>query len=208
MGLPRVTDMRGMNYSLMRLLIAVLLVALSLAALQSDSAVVSGLVFTIVLGLLCLAIVGAASRRGRGRVFWLSFAVFGWGYLFAAFGIGSPQSPLRFYNRPELVTSHLLDLYARLRTPYRVGSKVVAQWRGGGYYPGVIRQVKDGQYLVAWDDGDTPLFVSPYQIQGSTDNYQRTGHALFCPLVAWLGALLAVWMFAEREPASAPGPPE
>ena len=197
--------MQGFSFSMRHLLVGVLLVALSLAALQSDSAAVAGLVFTISLALLSLAIVGVASRRGRARVFWLGFAVFGWVYVFTAFGLGGPQGSLRWYNRPELLTSQLLDMYSRLRVPYKykVGAKVVAEWRGGSYFPGTIRQVNAGQFLVAWDDGDTPLWVSSAQIQGNSDTYQKIGHALFCPVIGWIGGLFAMWMFAERETAPA-----
>jgi hypothetical protein len=43
---------------------------------------------------------------------------------------------------------------------FKVGDHVMAVWKSGQKYPGVISQVEGIHFLVRWDDGDTPLWVS------------------------------------------------
>jgi hypothetical protein len=41
-----------------------------------------------------------------------------------------------------------------------VGDHVMAVWRNSQRYPGVVAQVNGDLFLIRWDDGDTPLWVS------------------------------------------------
>ncbi len=47
---------------------------------------------------------------------------------------------------------------------YPAGTHVQAQWGDGFFYGGTIVQFNGAQYLVAWDDGDTPEWVDQYAL--------------------------------------------
>src|SRR5688500_10194300 len=72
--------MQHIHYSVKTVLIATALLAAGFGALESDSALVASLTFSLHLGLLGVATVGACVARGNRRVFWIGFAVFGWVY--------------------------------------------------------------------------------------------------------------------------------
>ena len=205
--------MKHLRFSVTTVLIAVTLLGLAFGALESDSQLVGSLVFTLNLGLLCVAAVGALAALGNRRVFWLGFAVFGWVYSLIAFGwlasatraypayvwLGSGYQQDGYRNaNSTLVTNRLLDLYASLRTPRSVGSRVMADWRGAGYWQATIREVKDGRYRVGWDDGSPEEWLGPNQIQASGRDVDRVGHSVFSPLIGLLGGILCWYMFADR----------
>jgi hypothetical protein len=77
--------MRAVRFSIGGLMGAVVVAALGLTALRADSAIWAGVTLLWTSGVLCLAIVGVVCRRGAERAWWLGFALFGWGYLAAAF---------------------------------------------------------------------------------------------------------------------------
>ncbi len=60
-----------------------------------------------------MAILGVVYRRGAGRAFWLGYALFGWGYM----ALASVTWWDRDANRPELVTTMLLDRLRPLLQP-------------------------------------------------------------------------------------------
>jgi hypothetical protein len=72
----------------------VAVISLALTALRSGSALWAGATFLVTCGVLGLAIVGAACRRGSERAWWLGFALFGWGYLTLVFW--APDSAVRW----------------------------------------------------------------------------------------------------------------
>jgi len=67
------------------MLALVAVAALGCAAMRSGSWLWASVTFTMTLGFLGLAIVGAIYHRGERRAFWLGFATFGWIYLYMAF---------------------------------------------------------------------------------------------------------------------------
>lgn len=164
------------------------------------------------MGLFLLATAGAIISRGGQQRFWIGFAVFGWAYWFLGFDLTlntSRQSYQAYWGypnnstlttQPRLFTSDLLDFGETLQVPRRqVGDKVIAQWRGGGYYPGTIKELQDGQYLVAWDDGSAPSPTPLSGIQGYYAHSRVAGHAVLGSLLALCGGLLAAWLFEPRE---------
>ncbi|MGZ3418898.1 MAG: hypothetical protein ACXWUG_23270 [Polyangiales bacterium] len=42
----------------------------------------------------------------------------------------------------------------------QVGDHVIAHWKNGVMYPGIVTAAADGRVTVRWDDGDTPLSVA------------------------------------------------
>jgi hypothetical protein len=81
----------------------VLAVSVALAALRSGSSIWAGAVFLLACGVLSLAAVGSVFDTGGARVWWLGFAIFGWGYLVMAF-----SNPPFFIDAPYLPTDSLL----------------------------------------------------------------------------------------------------
>ncbi|MCE9525640.1 MAG: hypothetical protein K8R36_06260, partial [Planctomycetales bacterium] len=188
-----------------------------LGALASGSRLASSGVYTLYLGMICLALAGAIIVRGESRPFWIGFAIFGWAYFLLAFETGSSSTPQRGwasvwlsgisysnYNSDtsggsHLITTEIIDFLEDHLTGSRsVGSKVMAQWTSGGYYSGTIQSYDGALYTIAWDDGSTPMAVAPAGIKGYTPYARLSGHSLFGALAGLLGGILAAGLFGPR----------
>jgi hypothetical protein len=208
--------MSRFRFSLSSFLIVVTLFGCGLAAMVSQSRLATSVAFTAFLVLLCVALAGAI-LGGPNRAFWLGLAIFGWTYWFVEFDAGGSSvrpAPTNFRilisqamaSQPSappasagLLTSELMDLLEARITPNRsVGSKVIAQWRGGTYYSGTITEEKDGQYLIVWDDGSAPQWTPPSQIQPSSPNLRIAAHATLGGLFALLGGVLVALLFGGK----------
>jgi hypothetical protein len=202
------------RFSIGTFLVVVTLLACGLGAMASQSRVATSLAYTAYLSLVCVALAGAILPNSH-RPFWLGFAVFGWMYWFAEFdaSVSSPQvaqtQTIRFLSgigyasssqapqqRAGLVTSELMELLeSRMTANRQVGSKVIAQWRGGTYYSGTILEVNDGLYLIDWDDGSADQWTPPSQILPNSPNLRLAGHATFGSLFALLGGVIVAVVF-------------
>jgi hypothetical protein len=69
--------MARLRFSLARLMAIVLLIGVGLAALHSASVLWASVVFTLTVAVLSTAVLGAMARRGRARMTWAGFALFG-----------------------------------------------------------------------------------------------------------------------------------
>ncbi|MGO9467391.1 MAG: hypothetical protein ACLQIB_52230 [Isosphaeraceae bacterium] len=97
--------MRSAQLSLSEFLGVVALCAAGLMCLMFASSPWVSALFSAVLGLLTLALLGVTYRRGERRAFWAGFALFGWTYLTLSSG------PWFIVNlRPDLVTSKLISM--------------------------------------------------------------------------------------------------
>ncbi len=102
--------MRSIRDSIAGLMGLVVVVALALAALKTDSAVWSGSTALATQGILFLCVVGVVCRGEAERPRWLGAALFGWGYLTLAFWLMNDSS--------RLPTLTILDgLWTALRLP-------------------------------------------------------------------------------------------
>ena len=166
---------------------------------------------TLNLALLAVAIVGAICRRGSARTYWVAVAAVGWLYYFAAIAWPAPPEPLLQASypsyvaqpaqdyRPDLLTTKLLNWLESKRTPrLPIGAHVVAQWMGGGYWPGKITDANDTGYQITWDDGSSPTWDTPAQIASSTTPFYQVGHAEFGILLALLAGWLMSSVFREQ----------
>jgi hypothetical protein len=205
------------HFSIGGLLVVVALLGLACAALVAATPLVASAAHTLNLALMSLAVVGAICRRGPARVYWLAAAVVGWVYYFSAIAWPVPPEPPltpqypNYYatqpapeSRPRLLTSKLLDWLESKRTArLSIGTHVVAQWAGGGYWPGRITDANETGYLVAWDDGSSPTWDTPAQIASSITPLYQVGHAVFGVLLA----LLAGWVMSRvfQEPSAQQG---
>jgi cbb3-type cytochrome oxidase subunit 3 len=113
--------MGRLRFSLAKLLAAVLVIAVCLAALAGATDLWAGAAWTLVLVLLFVAIVGVLYSRDGRRAFWCGMAIFGWGYL----ACGLAPNTVR---RPVLTSSVLRYLYpkvSRIEQPTFEGAVVV-----------------------------------------------------------------------------------
>ena len=189
------------------------LVAFGLAATVSQSELAGSAAYTLFLALLCLTIAGAILQPLPARAFWLGFALFGWTYWLVEFESELPTSQqtmlTRFFvggtstpaqsSRPTLVTRHLLSAIAAGMAPNReIGAKVIAQWRGGTYYSGVITEADVDRYLIVWDDGSAPQWTPTTQILPNSPSVLVAGHSLCGGLFALLGGVLSAVLFGGK----------
>jgi hypothetical protein len=196
--------MHRLQFNLVGLFIAFLLLAVSLAAILSGSPMLASAVFTANLLLLSLALVGAF-HPGPRRMFWIGFAVFGSMYTLSAFGLEA--AGLRWYSRPQLITSHFIDLLLQFRTPLYVGAKVEAQWNNGSFYRATIREYNGGLYRVGWDDGSTDSWVASSQIRADPEVSDDIGHAIIAPFFGWIGGWVSALVFGAGRTRPFPSVP-
>jgi hypothetical protein len=209
--------MSRFRFSLTTFLVVVTLVAIGLAAMTSQSPLVTSLAYTAFVVLLCLASVGAFVAAADKRPFWLGFAIFGWTYWFAEFDTSRAQSapqpqvvgsfaffmPSRTATTSpappvSLVTEGLMNwLESQVSARLMVGSKVSAQYRGGAYYSGTITDTSGGQYLIVWDDGSPQQWTPASQILPNSPNLRVAAHATLGGLFALFGGALATIVFGR-----------
>lgn len=206
------------RFSLLHFLIVITLLAMGLGAFASGSRLAASGAYTLYIGLLCLALAGAFIVRGESRPFWIGFAIFGWIYFLLAFETGTESSQrswgsilglsrinMNYYGSeppagPRLLTSEAIDfLEEHLVGSREAGSKVMAQWTSGNYYPATIKSYDGSMYTVAWDDGTTPSPVAPAGIKGYTPYARLSGHSLFGALAGLLGGMLVALLFGTQQ---------
>jgi hypothetical protein len=106
--------MTRLRFSLAQLMAAVIFIGLGFAALRSASPLWASAVFTVTVPVLSAAVLGAMARRGRARMTWAGFALFGWIYLGTTFG---PWASVNGVMTPPYVTRWVLDYWDAKRGP-------------------------------------------------------------------------------------------
>jgi hypothetical protein len=110
--------MTRLRFTLAQLMAAVIFIGLGFAALRSASPLWASAVFTLTVAVLSAAILGAMARRGRARLTWAGFALFGWIYFGTTFG---PWADGNGVKAPPYMTRWVLDYaLARLRNTNRL----------------------------------------------------------------------------------------
>jgi hypothetical protein len=92
--------------SMTGLMAAVLLLAVGFAGLRTASALWASAIFTFTVTLLAAALLGAVASRGRPRIAWLGFSIFGWVYLLTTFWLWPEPNGV---SAPPFLTKALLD---------------------------------------------------------------------------------------------------
>lgn len=212
--------MNRFRFSLGSFLAVVTLLALGLATMSSQSRLAASAALTAYVIMLCVSLAGALMPQAANRPFWIGFAIFGWTYWFVEFDAGAASSqPARVpttsfisgvvvqqppQSNVGLLTQDLINFLETSVTPGRsVGSKVMGQWRGGSYYSGTITEVRDGQYLIVWDDGSAPQWTPPSGILPHSPSLRVAAHATIGGLFALLGGVVVAVLFGGK-PAPAP----
>ena len=101
------------RFSIASMMAAILIIALSFAALRINSVFCGGIILLTTLALLCGAIFMSLAESGPSRLAWIGCAVFGWPCFILGFGpvtnerLGPPRTTAMFeeaipYINPEL----------------------------------------------------------------------------------------------------------
>src|SRR5262249_4779035 len=78
---PGSEPMSRLRFTIAQAMALVLLAGIGFAALRSASVLWASAVFTLTVTVLSAALLAAMARRGRARMTWAGFALFGWIYL-------------------------------------------------------------------------------------------------------------------------------
>ena len=103
------------RFSIASMMAAIVIIALSFAALRINSAFCGGIILLTTLALLCGAIFMSLAESGPSRLAWIGCAVFGWPCFILGFGpvanerLGPPRTTAMFeeaipYFSPELAS--------------------------------------------------------------------------------------------------------
>ena len=103
------------RFSIASMMAAILIIALSFAALRINSVFCGGIILLTTLALLCSAIFMSLAESGPSRLAWIGCAVFGWPCFILGFGpvanerLGPPRTTAMFeeaipYINPELAS--------------------------------------------------------------------------------------------------------
>ncbi len=121
-AIPGLRGLQGFRrqISLRKAMIGTAFFAVGLAAIRYSTYLWLRTINTVVLFYLMFAILAVVQYPKRIRAFWLGFAVFGWGYYYAAFGPweGWPDpdisnTPFQMVS-PDLLSNDLVGLVVRL----------------------------------------------------------------------------------------------
>jgi hypothetical protein len=172
----------------------VVFVTVAFAALRDASDLWASLLFTLAIGLLGVATLGAMICRGRSRAFYAGTSFFGGGYLLLCCGPWPDTS-----TQSRLATSELLDsLYARINPgeprAYTV-MKPVRQTQSMATTYTVMRPVKQTQSKEVTYTVMQPVAAS----RPNRSSFHRIGHSLFALLLALFGGVTAHYFQATRD---------
>jgi hypothetical protein len=163
--------MTRLRFTLAQLIAAVIFIGLGFAALRSASPLWSSAVFTLTVTVLSAAILGAMARRGRARMTWAGFALFGWVYLGTAFG---PWADVNGVTAPPYVTRLGLD-YWHSKLPKPPGAATYSAPAFAS--PAAV-----------------PLVLTPDALQ-----FRRIGHCLAAILFGLVGTVLGRLIAAKDD---------
>lgn len=183
-----------LRFSLRQLMGFVAVVALACAALARPSPLSASIVFTLALGALFVALLGAVGRQGAARVFWIGFAVTGWGYLWVAHWPDeddwSITSPWELQTKGPLLTAKLLraafDTFHPPPPPPQGGGGIFSvppQGSSAADAPLLLGQMGGGMRRTT----PPPLTID---YEATQTAFFRAGHAIWALLLACLGAQL------------------
>jgi hypothetical protein len=188
--------------------------AVGVAAVRFASETWAGVLLLGTLILLGAAVLGVVHRRGARRAWWQGFALFGWGYLFAAFGPWAADAVA-----PHLPTTAALDaLYTKMHPTGDEAQRLSAfVARGGGagtatYAITTAAPSGGGSAPTAGMGSGAPPATFTFRVMLATPTpefFRRVGHCLWALLAAVLGGLIgrAFFATADRREGDSPRPP-
>ena len=105
--------------------------------------------------ILGLAVVVAAGALKVGDIVWAEWTTNGWYH-----GKIDKTCPAGFHVKFDdgdqkcCSTAQIAKDTPPSANAVSVGTKVLAQWQGGKYYPGTVGSISGGNYAINFDDGD------------------------------------------------------
>jgi hypothetical protein len=190
--------MMRLRFNIGTLLAVVVFLAVAFAALREATAPWESGVFTLTVAMLLAGVLLSVHRTGRGRAFWIGFALFGWTYLAAG---------LIPWIEPRLLTTKGLE-FLDSKIPGRAVTFSVTLTANNSGTPsnpvahvlsspirGAVIETKNGP--IAWSALTGKALAGPF---GSPENFVRIGHSLLAPVVALCGG-----QFSRRLFLKAPG---
>jgi hypothetical protein len=145
------------RYKIAPVMVVILYLAIGLGAILNprDARIWESTIYTLTGFLVATATLLAFDRRGRERMKWTGFAVFGWGYLVLGFEAFSPA------KRPDLLTTWVIkelvewlnDMYVgtnRVRDPLRLETSLAVGHSIFALLCGLVG-ARLGSYLAAGD---------------------------------------------------------
>jgi hypothetical protein len=193
--------MKRIRFNIASLVVVILVVGVSFAALKEANDPWDSGIFTVSIGVLLTTVVLGIHRNGAKRAFWIGFALFGWIYL-----------ALTFFPsiEPRLLTTQALA-YLDSKVPGRSPGVFTIRLTGtgSGATGNQVQNVAfsiDGKQLATANQGEVRIWdVASGRLVGgfggTTENFVRIGHSLLTMLTAWFGGLLSrrLWR-ASRAP--------
>jgi hypothetical protein len=190
--------MTRLRFNIGTLLAVVVFLAVAFAALREATAFWDSGVFTLTAAMLLASVLLSVHRTGKGRAFWVGFALFGWIYLAAS---------LIPWVEPRLLTTRVLE-FLDSRIPGRtVTFSVTLTTNNSGAPSNLVEEVTtstNGRDLIKTMNGTISLstltgkaLAGPF---GSSENFVRIGHSLLALVVALCGG-----HFSHRLSLKAPG---
>ncbi len=199
--------MRRFRFHLGTLVILVLLLGVSFAALRESNETWDSSIFSMTIGALSISILLAIYRTDRRRAFWLGFALCGSTYL----GL-TLVPPVESRLITKKVLAYLASKMLRLGPNDIDGWMDIAFANSSLPIPLQVNKSTGTDMTVMFIDQPTPsaarkIVVTPLVTgsSGSIENFVRIGHSLLALLTAFLGGMASRYFFAKnREPDSGP----
>jgi hypothetical protein len=181
--------MTRLRFTLAQSMAIVILIGVGLAALRSASALWSSALFTLTVVVLSAAILGAMAFRGRARMTWAGFALFGWIYLGTAFGPWAEGNGLK---APPYVTRWVLD-YTSQRSWY--ANRIDTGVPGEVLFPAPSIMYGMGGGMKSGQVSGAPAPV----VLVDMFHFRRIGHCIAAIVFGLIGALVGRIMAARND---------
>jgi hypothetical protein len=181
------------RFTLAQLMAVVFFLALGFAGLHVASVLWASAVFTLTVAGLSVAVLGAMARRGRARMTWTGFALFGWVYLGTTFG---PWAAANGVTAPPYVTRLVLDYWdSKLWSVHRAethqsGEELFSRFTPVLPPPPVAAPLSPALAPTP----RAPLVLTPDAFQ-----FRRIGHCLAAILFGLVGAIVGRLMAPRDE---------
>ena len=192
------------HFSLRQLLLTVALCAVGTVGVIYPTPLCASIIFSSTVFILLAALLAALGCTGSSRVFWLGFAIAGWGYLWLAhwtdedYPIDYPDVvPWQLQANGPLVTTKVVRwvfsaIHGSSDTP-----------KGGGIFSvGSSEMKRNAESFVRFAQFGTSPTMSRYDPKLLA--FMRVGHSLWTLLFAWLGGQITRYFHSKGPPPLQP----